>query len=111
MIKKETLNWLASDATLINMSRGDVVNESDLIEHLAYNPQFKAGLDVFAKEPLVVDSKLQALPNVVLTPHVGASTHQALRASSLKSIEKALSFIKGETVCGKLPPDEPWYDQ
>jgi D-3-phosphoglycerate dehydrogenase len=43
MIKKETLGWMNTEAILINMSRGDVINEQDLIEHLLEHPEFHRG--------------------------------------------------------------------
>lgn len=110
MIKKETLEWMNTEATLLNLSRGEVVNEADLVQHLLENPGFKAGLDVFAKEPLVTKSPLLELPNVVLTPHVGASTVEALRQSSQLALDKALSLLKGEAVSNELPPQASWYE-
>ena len=110
MIKKETLGWMNTEATLINMSRGDVINESDLIDHLIKNSEFSAGLDVFAKEPLVTQSKLLSLSNVCLSPHVGASTVEALANSSQKALDKVCSLLKGEAVEGELPPKAPWYE-
>lgn len=109
MIKKETLEWMNTSAILINMSRGDVINEADLTVHLLENPEFMAGLDVFAKEPLVLKSRLLELTNVCLTPHIGASTKEALRASSEKALNKVLSLLKGETVEGELPPKAQWW--
>lgn len=111
MIKKETLQWMNTSAMLINMSRGDVVNEQDLIEHLIEHPEFVAGLDVFAKEPLVTKSKLLQLPNVCLTPHIGASTQEALRQSSLTAVKKVTALLQGEdSVSGELPPKATWWN-
>ena len=109
MIKKETLSWMDTDACLINMSRGDVVNEPDLIAHLQGHPDFRAGLDVFAKEPLDASSVLLKMSNVVATPHIGASTKEALRESSAKSVELAEALILGQNVSGELPPKESWF--
>ena len=71
MIKKESLQWMGTQAKLINTSRGDIINQQDLIEHLSENPLFGVGLDVFQKEPLPGNSPLLKFPNVVLTPHIG----------------------------------------
>ncbi len=109
MIKKETLQWMNTGAILINMARGDVVNEVDLIEHLLENPDFVAGLDVFAKEPLALKSRLLELSNVCLSPHIGASTEEALQASSQAALEKVLALLKGETPSGELPPQALWW--
>ncbi len=111
MIKKETLEWLNTSAILINMSRGDVINEADLVEHLLENPEFVAGLDVFAKEPLALKSRLLELSNVCLTPHVGASTQEALKASSKTSVDLVIQLLKGEQVSGELPPKTLWWEE
>lgn len=108
MIKKETLAWMSRDALLLNMSRGEIVHEFDMIQHLMKNPNFIACLDVFAKEPLAVDSPFLSLPNVVLTPHIGASTQEAIRNSSQVALQKVSALLSGQSAEGELPPQAPW---
>lgn len=110
MIKKESLQWMGPEAKLINMSRGDVINQKDLIEHLSENPLFGVGLDVFQKEPLPANSPLLKFPNVVLTPHIGGSTGDLLKKSSQLALKKALDLLRGEAVDGELPPQVSWYE-
>lgn len=110
MINKETLSWMNSEACLLNLSRGDVVHEEDLIEHLVDNSDFRVGLDVFKREPLSSTSSLFNFSNVVLSPHIGASTQEALRASSEGAVEKVRALFKGEAVStGELPPKAEWW--
>ncbi len=109
MVKKETLQWMNTSAILINMSRGDVINENDLIEHLVEHPEFTAGLDVYAKEPLVLKSRLLELTNVCLAPHIGASTEEALKASSQAAVDKVIDLLSGKTPTGELPPQVEWW--
>ncbi|MBI2126223.1 MAG: hypothetical protein HYU02_02775 [Thaumarchaeota archaeon] len=61
---------MKKDALLINVSRGDLVEEKALVWSLQTGKISGAGLDVFGREPLATDSPLITLPNVVLTPHV-----------------------------------------
>lgn len=111
MIKKETLSWMDPESTLINMSRGDVVLESDLIDQLMKYPHFSAGLDVYQREPLAKDSLLLKLTNVVLSPHIGATTREALKSSSQMALDKAIALLKGESVGDELPPQALWYNE
>jgi D-3-phosphoglycerate dehydrogenase / 2-oxoglutarate reductase len=111
MIQASTLQWMAPDAALINMSRGEVVNESDLIQHLQTHPQFFAGLDVYQKEPLSPQSPLLDLNNVHLSPHIGASTQEAIRKASEGAVAKIHSFFAGEALGEDLlPPQAPWFE-
>ena len=69
MFNKELLSQFKNDAILVNIARGAVVNEDDLINALKNNELGGAVLDVFETEPLDEKSELWNLPNVVITPH------------------------------------------
>lgn len=69
LINARALQLLPAGAHLINVSRGDVVEEPALIDALGSNRLAGAYLDVFAHEPLQQDSPLWTLPNVIATPH------------------------------------------
>ncbi|WP_127717996.1 hydroxyacid dehydrogenase [Halobacteriovorax sp. HLS] len=77
LINKDLMSLMKSDAILINAARGGIVNEQDLIEVLKEGKIRGAGFDVFATEPLEEDSPLRSLENLVMTPHLGASTEEA----------------------------------
>ncbi|MCJ8277710.1 MAG: hypothetical protein HRT44_05525 [Bdellovibrionales bacterium] len=111
MIKAETLSWMSTDSLLVNMSRGDVIHEEDLIKHLIENKNFFAALDVFEREPLSKESALIDLPNVVLSPHVGASTEEALKASSQESVSRARDWLNNKALPGSLPPKAHWWGE
>jgi D-3-phosphoglycerate dehydrogenase len=77
MIDASVLERMKPGSLLINVARGPVVVESDLVAALESGHLGGAGLDVTEVEPLPDDSKLWDLPNVLITPHVGAqSTHR-----------------------------------
>ena len=81
-LNKHTRNMLGAaqfaamrrGAILVNTARGEVIDEPALIAALQSGQLHAAGLDTMATEPLPAGSPLAALPNVVLTPHVGGST-------------------------------------
>lgn len=77
LISSELLDSMKSDAILINAARGKIVDEKALYKTLSEKKIAGAGFDVFATEPLEEDSPLRKLDNIVLTPHLGASTKEA----------------------------------
>lgn len=79
MIGSAELGLLRDGAIVANMARGGIVEESALIAALQTNRLGGAVLDVFSQEPLAADSPLRALKNIVLTPHLGASTAEGQR--------------------------------
>ena len=86
----ERLALMKSDAFLINVGRGQLVDEPALISALRNRKIAGAALDVFPKEPLAVDSPLWDVPNLLITPHTAALTdkqwerHYALFADNLR---------------------------
>jgi phosphoglycerate dehydrogenase-like enzyme len=74
LIGAAELRAMRSDAFLINIARGDVVDEAALVAALRAGAIAGAGLDVFSAEPLPADSALWELPNALLTPHVSGYT-------------------------------------
>jgi phosphoglycerate dehydrogenase-like enzyme len=74
LIGAAQLRAMRSDAYLINIARGEVVDETALVESLKKGAIAGAGLDVFSSEPLPPESPLWAVPNVVITPHVSGYT-------------------------------------
>lgn len=95
LVDKTFLKQMKSDALLVNTARGPIVCEDDLIEALENNVIGGACLDVFAVEPLDLDSKLRTLKNVVLTPHSagmpdGTKFHEARYRFFVQNIERVM---------------------
>ena len=74
LITKKEFQQMKKTSFLINTSRGEIINEKDLIEALENDVIAGAGLDVFDIEPLPQDHKLRFLPNAFLLPHIGYVT-------------------------------------
>ncbi|ELY56033.1 phosphoglycerate dehydrogenase [Natronococcus amylolyticus DSM 10524] len=81
MIDREALELMSERATLVNTARGPVVDQEALIEAIRDGTIAGAGLDVFETEPLPSDSSLHEYDNIVVTPHIGASTIDAREAA------------------------------
>lgn len=77
LVNKDLLSLMKPEAILVNASRGGIVNEEDLLQILKEGRIRGAGFDVFATEPLEEDSPLRSLDNLIMTPHLGASTEEA----------------------------------
>ena len=99
MIGTAQLKAMKPTAYVINVARGGLIDEDALYEALTNNVIAGAGLDVFVSEP-PTGSPLLGLPNVITTPHLGASTDEAQEKAGIsvaKSVRLALS--------GELVPD------
>lgn len=97
MISSAEMRCMKPTAFLVNVSRGGVVDEAALAEALAEGQLAGAALDVFDQEPLEADSPLREAPNLVLTPHLGASTAEAqeLVAGEISEAVKA-ALLEGD---------------
>ena len=109
LLGRNFLETMNPDIILVNTSRGSLVSEKDLIEALANRWIAACGLDVFEREPLSRQSQLLSFPNVVLTPHLGATTKEAFSAGSMEAAEKLIAFVASGAVSDSLPPQEPWW--
>ena len=85
-------------AIFINTARGPIVDEVALVEALEKKKISGAGLDVFDVEPLPRGHPLMELPNVVLTPHSGGITREALEAGLKLAIDNVFSFLDGQPI-------------
>jgi D-3-phosphoglycerate dehydrogenase len=108
MIGKDEFKKMKDGVRLVNCSRGGVIQEDALIEAVKSGKVAGAALDVFEKEPLE-ESELRDLPNVILTPHLGASTIEAQVNVAVDVARQISDFLQGKPVTGavNLPPLKP----
>jgi D-3-phosphoglycerate dehydrogenase len=99
MISTEQLALMKSSAFIVNVARGGLIDEDALYVALKSGRIAGAGLDVFVSEP-PTDSPLLALENVIVTPHLGASTDEAQEKAGV-SVAKSVRLALG----GELVPD------
>ena len=93
LITKKEFQLMKKSSFLINTSRGQIINEDDLIEALKDEKIAGVGLDVYDKEPLPQDHKLRFLPNALLLPHIGfvtAENYSKFYSQMIENLEGCL---------------------
>ena len=98
LINRESLATMKDGVRIINCARGGTIDEEALAEALQSGKVAGAALDVFAKEPVDPTNPLIGLPNVVLTPHLGASTAEAQVGVAVDVAYGVLAALDGEPV-------------
>jgi phosphoglycerate dehydrogenase-like enzyme len=94
-IGEAQLRSMKSTAYLINIARGNVIDEDILIRALEEHWIAGAGLDVFAIEPLPANSRLWELPNVILSPHVAGAMENYVERATEVFCENLTRYLKG----------------
>lgn len=101
LLDRDRLLAMKKGARLVHAARGGIVCEKGLCEALESGHLAGAALDVFEKEPLDEDSPLRSVPNLIMTPHLGASTKEAKRNVSLDMANQiGLAATKGVVLNG-----------
>jgi D-3-phosphoglycerate dehydrogenase len=78
---------------IVNCARGEIIEEKDLLAALDSGKVAAAALDVFAEEPLPADHPFRKHPNIVLTPHLGASTREAQEKCGIEVAEVIAGYL------------------
>ena len=94
LFNKNTFPKLKNGVRIINCARGGIINEKDLCEALASGKVAGAALDVFENEPLDADSPLLKYENLILTPHLGASTEEAQENVAIDVAKQIVDMLK-----------------
>jgi len=102
LINRDVIDALGSQGTLINVARGTVVDEMEMVKALKDGRLGAAGLDVFEDEPNVPE-ELFPLENVVLTPHVASATWETRQAMSDLMVENLMSYFSTGKVHTPVP--------
>jgi len=103
LIGRRELALMRDRAILVNTSRGQLIDESALIEALETGHLAATGLDVYATEPIESDNPLLRFENAVLAPHSAAFTEEALKEVRVRAVEEALRAVSGEPPLDPVP--------
>ena len=98
MISYNEMKRMKKGVRLVNCARGGIIVEEDLAKAVTEGLVAGAAIDVFTSEPIGKDHPLVGVPNIVLTPHLGASTVEAQIGVSLDVSKGILAALKGEPV-------------
>ena len=97
LINAELLAKAKPGMRIVNVARGGIINEADLAAAISDGPIAGAAIDVFAEEP-TTESPLFSLPEVTVTPHLGASTAEAQLKAGVQVAEQVALGLAGDTV-------------
>jgi D-3-phosphoglycerate dehydrogenase len=95
LIGPEELGLLKRGAMIVNTARGRVIDEAALVEALRNGKVAAAALDVFEQEPVRPDNPLLSMGNVVLAPHLGASSLEAMQRMATQVAQGVLDALEG----------------
>jgi phosphoglycerate dehydrogenase-like enzyme len=95
LIGAAELSSMKRGAMIVNTARGRIIDETALVEALKNGQISFAALDVFEHEPIVSDNPLLAMDNVVLTPHLGASSIEAMRRMAIQVAQGVIDVLEG----------------
>ena len=95
IIDAETIGRMKEGVRIVNVARGQLIDEQALAEALQNGAVAGAAVDVYSQEP-PLDNPLLGLPNVLHTPHLGASTVEAQRTVATEIVAQVLEVLRGE---------------
>ena len=93
MLNAAAFTKMKPGVRLVNCARGEIISETDLLAALESGKVAGAALDVFAVEPLPADHPYRKQPNVILTPHLGASTQEAQEKCGIEVAEVVTAYL------------------
>ena len=107
MIAEQELAWMKKDAILINVGRGDVINQKALYAHLKAHPDFRAGIDTWWSEPagkeaFKLDYPFFELPNIIGSPHIADHVPGSMPGATRRALENVRNFLMGNEIHGML---------
>lgn len=94
LINADAIKKMKHGVRLLNCARGGIIVEEDLIAALKTGQVGAAALDVYTKEPLPADHPLRSTPNLVMTPHLGASSKEAQIRVGAEIAESIAAYLK-----------------
>jgi glyoxylate reductase len=104
IFEKKAFQTMKKSAIFINTSRGEIHNETDLIDALSTGMIWGAGLDVTNPEPMSSENHLLTMQNVVITPHIASATIDTRANMAFIAAQNIIKGLKGEKLVGFVNP-------
>jgi len=104
ILDRRALERLPAGARIINVGRGELIDEAAMIEALQAGHLAGAGLDVFESEPLPAESPLWEMPNVIITPHCAGATPSAGPRAARVFLDNLARWHRGEPLLNRVVP-------
>ena len=95
LVSKRAFNLMKDGVYLVNTARGKIIDQPALIDALKKGKVAGAALDVFEEEPLNPSNPLTSMDNVILTPHLAASSREAMRRMAVQAAEGVMAVLRG----------------
>jgi len=102
LIGAAELALMKPTARVLNVSRGGIIDEAALADALTANRLAGAGIDVFSTEPTTAANPLLKAPNIVLTPHLGASTFEAQETVAIEAAQLIIDFLQNGIIANAV---------
>jgi phosphoglycerate dehydrogenase-like enzyme len=111
LIGKRELDWMKSDAILVNVARGAILDEEALYAHVKSHERFLLGIDAWWTEPFQhgqfrMEYPFLDLPNVLGSPHNSGMVPSSGEQAARQAAENVMRFLKGEQVAGIVRPED-----
>jgi len=98
LLGKDELSSVKPGVRIINCARGELIDEAALIQAIKDGKVAQAALDVYSKEPISPDSPLMDVPEIICTPHLGASTGEAQDKVAIAMADQMVDFLKNGSI-------------
>lgn len=105
LLSTREFSLMKQGAFVVNTSRGPVIDDSALVKALRSGKLLGAGLDVYEREPLPLESPLREFDNVILTPHVGASSRESADDLYRAGLQVTVDILNGRWPQGIVNPE------
>jgi len=110
VLGRRELAWMPADAILVNVARGEIIDQSALYDHLVENPGFRAGIESWWVEPVrhgrfELERPFLELPNVLACPHNSFNVPEWERLSLEAAFANVGRYLRGEPLTGLMRPE------